>query len=376
MFLPIVLFLHFLSSVSLQLTRPIVSLFASSEGASILFIGFIVSLFAILPIFFAIRIGGLLDKLGSKKMIIFGGFIMLTSYVFPFFFPNIYTLVLSQLLIGVGHLSVNLSLQKTIGNLKGNREKLIGWFALFGALGEFLGPMIGGFSYQYFNFRTTYFIASALITLFLIIIIFFTKSIWRISKPQIQTNNNIKSSFKLLKKENLLKVMLIGGTVLYSKDLIIAYFPLYGESIGMSSGTIGIILSTMAAMGILVRILQSTLINYIGRAKVLLYSLILSGTGIILIPFNTSTFIILLLIGVIGFGLGIGQPISLIYTLDLSPTNRHGEVLGIRITFNRGLQFLGPLIFGGVGGVIGLSPVFIASGGFLLFISYFGRLKK
>jgi hypothetical protein len=71
----------------------------------------------------------------------------------------------------------------------------------------------------------------------------------------------------------------------------------------------------------------------------------------------------------------LGQPLSLVYALNVSPQDRQGEVLGMRLTFNRGSQFIAPFLFGGIGGLAGLAPIFWVSGAIILTGAFFTRMS-
>jgi len=94
-----------------------------------------------------------------------------------------------------------------------------------------------------------------------------------------------------------------------------------------------------------------------------------------LIPGTANIIFLAVLSGLLGIGLGLGQPLSLVYALDLTPPESHGGALGLRITFNRLSQFVAPFLLGGIGGIAGVVPVFWFSGGILFFSSYFTHIK-
>jgi len=53
-------------------------------------------------------------------------------------------------------------------------------------------------------------------------------------------------------------------------------------------------------------------------------------------------------------------------TYHHAPPGRSGEALGMRLTVNKITQISIPLVFGGIGAVFGLAPVFWANAAFLL----------
>ncbi|WP_102348647.1 MFS transporter [Bacillus sp. Marseille-P3661] len=366
-------------SIILHGSRPLVSLYSHSLGVNEAVIGLLVSGFAVMPMLFAIKIGKWLDVFGARKLTVIGGTGIGLAFIIPALYPHIYALFLSQLIMGISHLATLVSLQKTVGNYPGNRDKLMATFSLTGSFGELVGPLASGYLYEYYGFAFSYRVAFFL-TIIAIMSAFLVKSEhWNTRKDeslQPPQNSGKESTWKLLKQVNLRKAVLISGLVLYSKDLFVAYFPVYASQNGMGASEIGILLSVMAAAAILVRIIQFKLVHTYGRGKVILYTLSLSGISFVLIPFFTNQIMLGFLVMLLGAGLGLGQPISLVYALNVSPAHRQGEVLGLRLTFNRGSQFIAPFIFGSIGTMAGISPVFWLSGLVLMVGAKYTRMRK
>jgi MFS family permease len=68
----------------------------------------------------------------------------------------------------------------------------------------------------------------------------------------------------------------------------------------------------------------------------------------------------------LGLGLGSAQPLTIMLTYHHAPPGRSGEALGMRLMVNKITQISIPLVFGGIGAVFGLAPVFWANAAFLL----------
>lgn len=362
-----------LFSIALRGSRPIVTLYADMLGASPLIIGLLIASFSLLPMIVAIKMGKWLDNYGAKRLIIIGGIGMFIALFLPILSPNLIGLFANQLLIGIGHVCVLISLQKTMGNLEGNRDKLIAYFSIAGAIGEFIGPLLTGVIFEQTGLRWTFFIMVAAVAVGLILIIF-ARAINDVNL-NIASRRSNSGTWKMLKQVNLRKALIISGLVLYSKDLFVGYFPVYGNNIGLSPSEIGLVVSLLSGVAVFVRFFQYNLVNWFGRGLVLLVTLIISGVAFIFIPLTESLIVLMLLSSILGVGLGLGQPLSIIYTLNVSPTDRHGEVLGLRLTFNRGSQFVAPFIFGGIGQLGGIVLSFLISGGVLIIGAYLTRMK-
>lgn len=372
----IMLISSLLYSFSMQGLRPIISLYADLEGASIVTIGLLVSAFGLLPMLLAIQVGKWLDKYGARTIASIGGSGMLVAVLIPLIYPSISSLFASQLCMGLSQVMMVVAYQKTVGQWAGNRDKNIMWLTIAISSGTFLGPLITGFTFEYFGFRPTLALSAICITAAIIVGLSVNKNIWKPGEGASKKKISLLSSLAFFKKKNLRKAVIASGLVLYSRDLFVVYFPVYGNSIDLAPSTIGAIISLMAAMAIVVRMLQYHLVLYFSRSKVLFTTIFISGFAFFSVPFFESPLYLFLLAGILGAGLGLGQPLSLVYSINFSPEHRLGEVLGLRITVNRGAQFTAPLLFSSIGGFAGLMPIFVASGAALLIGAFVTRIKE
>ena len=144
------------------------------------------------------------------------------------------------------------------------------------------------------------------------------------------------------------------------------YFPIYGHAIGFSASSIGLILGLYAAATFVARIVLPTAVKKSDEDTVLTFSLVLAGAAFLLFPLFVNVYVLALITFIIGLGLGCGQPLSITLTYNRSPAGRSGEALGLRITTNKIIQVTVPLVFGSIGSVFGLIPVFWANAVFLV----------
>jgi hypothetical protein len=85
-----------------------------------------------------------------------------------------------------------------------------------------------------------------------------------------------------------------------------------------------------------------------------------------LIPLFEDAFVLGAVCFVLGLGMGLGQPLTVILTYNYSPPKRHGEGLGMRIAINNSMHVTVPALFGAVGSLLGLAPVFWLSSAILV----------
>ncbi len=350
------------------------SLYANSQGASALTIGVLVSVYAFTPMLTALYVGKWLDRFGAKAMMLVGSSLMVFAVSIPVLYVSIPSLFIAQIVTGFSHIFIVVSIQKTVGNLNGSRDKLIATLTFVGSGGALVGPLLVGFTYEILGVNAAFISMFCVVSVgWLLILLLRKEQFPKLSKSLIEKK---ESSWRMLENTNLRNALLIGGMVLYSKELFSAYFPIYASEVGISASMIGIILSILASASMMVRIIQHQLVNKFGRNRILLMTMMLSGICYALVPFFQEPTTLIILTICLGIGLGLGQPLSLVFAINYSPVGRQGEVLGLRITINRGAQFIAPLLFGALGSFAGISPIFWASGGFLMVGTLLTRPSK
>ena len=358
----------------INLTRPIVTLYADDLGASTFEIGILTAMYAFFPLIIAIQAGKITDKVGDRLPVIFGLIGLIVSMLIPYVFASMWALYASQLIVGASSIFIAVSLQNVLGNTSTDESRDY-YFSMFGlavASGALIGPVIGGYLVEHFSYSAGFLVSIGVCMLSLL----FALSIPATFKKQSLEKVNLRSSLQLVKNPLVQKALFSSALVLYSRDILVAYFPLFGREIGLDASTIGWILSIQGLAMMVVRFVLPWLLKRISREKVLYSSVIVAGISFLFIPVANHVFLFCLLSCLMGFGLGCGQPISLTTTYNASPKSRTGEVLGIRLTTNRFSQLIAPLFFGMVGTWVGVASVFLVSGFFLIGGAFFIAPRK
>ena len=109
---------------------------------------------------------------------------------------------------------------------------------------------------------------------------------------------------------------------------------------------------------------------------VLTASLLLSGMTFLLFPFFKGLVMLSLISFILGLGLGCGQPLAIMLTYNRAPVGRSGEALGMRITVNKFIQITVPILFGSIGNMFGLFPVFWTNALLLMGGGYIERVSR
>ncbi|RXT00375.1 MFS transporter, partial [Ammoniphilus sp. CFH 90114] len=289
-------------------------------------------------------------------------------------FSTMSALYASQIIVGMSHLVLAVSLQNVLGHSssKEARDHNFNVFSMFVAMGAFVGPIIGGYLAEHLSYALAFLIAAVLGA----IPMAFSFFIPVIRVQQVKEQAALGSPLALLKLPLLRKALASSALVLYSKDIFVAYFPLLGQHFGLTASEIGWIIAIQGLSMMAVRLFLAKLTLKYGRNLVLLASILIAGISFILVPFAGHAYIFGLLSSIMGIGLGCGQPLSMTTTYNASPKTRTGEVLGLRLASNRLSQLVAPLIFGVIGSSGGLLTVFYISGVFLIGGAFLTRSKS
>lgn len=369
-----ILLLIFLFQTIINATRPVITLSADEFGASIVIIGILTSSFALLPMVFSIHAGKVIDKFGDRMPVIFGFIAAIAGMIVPALFTTIWALFASQLLLGLANICIPIALQNLLGHQSTakNRDYFFSMFSLCVALGAVIGPLAGGYLSEHVSFQMVYIFCIVIG----IISIVFSFQIPKVTQKLTGTPTKLIDSLKLFENSFIRKALFSSALVLYSKDIFVAYFPLLGKQLNLSTSTIGWIIALQGLATMFVRFVLPKLLENYKRDTILFLSILIAGITFLLLPISQSVFLITLLAIVMGLGLGCGQPISMTTTYNASPPGRTGEVLGLRIATNRFFQLVAPTFFGVIGGSVGMTGIFLFSGVFLVGGSLFFRKQE
>ena len=352
-------------------SRVVVSLDALSLGASAATVGGLLAVFALLPMFFAIPAGRLADRIGVRGPMLAGSIGMAASAVIATVFPGLPALFVTAMLSGLSFMAFQVAAQYATGEMGGPaaRTRNFGLLALGYSTSSIAGPLIAGFMIDNAGFRAA-FAVLALMPLLPIAVLAGNRIALPGPHPAHKAHANART-FDLIADGNLRRVFLINGMIALAWELHTLFVPIYGHAIGLSASKIGVILAAFAAATFTIRLSMPLIAARIPEHRVLTSALYLAAIVYLAIPFSRSLATLMPLSFCLGLALGVGQPMVMSLLHSLAPPGRMGEAAGVRMSLMNSMAVAVPLVFGAVGGSIGLSPVlwsvgvFLATGGWL-----------
>ena len=356
--------------------RVLNTLYALELGATPLGIGLLLTTYALFPLIFAVYAGKVSDRYGVRIPLLAGMAGMALGIFLPFVWPVLPALYVAAAVTGAGFIFVQVSMQTLTGALGAGeaRTRNFNLYALTIATADFVGPVFAGLLIDHSGHVRTYLYLSLFNVLALIGLLYLYRRI-----PPTGSKSEGRGQQRmmdLLKSAELRRIFIASAVVITGLDLFQLYMPLYGHSVGLSASAIGMVLGAFAAASFVVRAMLPMLVRRHGEEATLLYSLLLAAATCLLIPFFSSAVVLGAIAFVLGLGLGIGQPLTVILTYNQSPAGRAGEALGLRIAINNSIHVVVPAVFGAVGTLFGLAPVFWANSVFLAGGGYASRKSK
>jgi predicted MFS family arabinose efflux permease len=362
----LVVLLSMLNSIGQRGSKVAISLFALELGAGAAAVGALAALFALFPLLLAVQAGRISDRFGVRIPIVCGALTMAAGLAVAFTVSDIRWLFVCPALIGLGHIFFHVSIHNLVGSLgtEAERTRNFSTFALGSATAAFIGPSLAGFAIDLAGFRPAFAILAVVAAAPAFYVLIHKSFIP--AQVRHEEEEQAKSALDLLAIPALRRTLIMSGVTLTGIELFQFYLPIYGRSIGLTPSVIGMILSSYAVAGFIVRSFMHRLAQRYTEVGVLTGSLFVAAAAYFVVPGLAEGWLLAAAAFAIGLALGSAQPLTIILTYNHAPAGRSGEALGMRIMANKVTQIAVPLAFGGFGAALGAAPVFLATGAFLL----------
>jgi MFS family permease len=357
-------------------TRVANTLFALELGAGPLDTGLLLAVYGLFPLLLAIYIGRIADRHGVRLPVAAGTIVSVLGILLPWLWPVYPALFLSAAVSGAGFILVQVSMQSLIGSLGSGsaRTRNLNVYALIVSVSDLLGPVIAGFSIDQFGHVRTYLHLAVPAVAAVGVLVFLAHRLPH--RAAGGADRRGQRMMDLFRSRDLRRMLVTSALVMGGLDLFQLYLPIYGHAIALPASAIGLILGAFAAAGFVTRAMLPALVRRFGEAAALGYALFLGAGTFFLIPMFESAVMLGVICFVLGLGMGLGQPLTVILTYNYSPAGRHGEGLGLRIAINNSMHVTVPAVFGAIGSLLGLAPVFWASSMMLAAGGYAARARN
>ncbi|MDB5809805.1 MAG: major facilitator superfamily 1 [Betaproteobacteria bacterium] len=362
--------LAFFNMTGVRASRVLGVLFAIKLGAAPFTIGALAATFALFPLLLSWPAGRIVDRYGPRTPLLMGAVGSAIGMLLPCFWPSLVAVFAAAAMTGIATTFYSIALQNMVGvfSTAENRARNYSNYAMAISTAASAGPLLAGFSFDNVGPAVAFFFGALCFLVPAIMLAIWGGMLPR-AKPTEAPPMNVRD---VLTNPGVWPVLVASSLAQTGLDLFQFYIPVYGDSHGLSSSAIGIVIAMCAVGGFAARVILPSWIKWLNEEKVLAHALILSGFSLVLVPFVTTAPALSVIAFVFGFGLNVTQPISLIIMYARSPEGRSGEALGVRFAADNSTKLVGPMIFGAIAGAMGVAPLFwinaamLVAGGFVM----------
>jgi predicted MFS family arabinose efflux permease len=153
-------------------------------------------------------------------------------------------------------------------------------------------------------------------------------------------------AWDLLRSPALRRLLMINIVLSSCWDAHSFVVPVVGHARGMSASGIGLLLGAFAVAATLVRLAITRWADKLDEIKVLRSAMALATLVLLAYAWLPGSWGLMLGSGVLGLALGSVQPMILATLHQVTPADRHGQALGLRMLLTNAATIVMPLSFG------------------------------
>ena len=354
-----------LAQASIYVMRPMITYRALENGASGYQIGLIASIYALVPLVIAVQMGRWVGRIGEIPLLLAGCISFIALGISFAFLNNIIAIAAATALAGVAHLSNVAASQAMVASRSPHelQDQNFGYFSFSTSMGHTFGPMLGGIiagsSGVLPRSSTSAFVFASILALLAIVPFFLFKGLNEVrSKEERDAAGSIKAR-DVIKRPGIKPAIWTSLAVASTNDVLVVILPLVGTELGISPVVIGAILSIRSAAAMISRFSLGRLTKRFGSATVMNFSIFVSAIFLFASAYASTAITLGVVMAVIGFLLGIGQPLTMSIVSKKTPIEERAMAISIRLFGNRLGQFLVPLGAGALAAPFGGGAVFV-----------------
>ena len=355
--------------------RVTLSLFALHLGASAATVGIVVSLLALVPMFYAVKWGRYVDRVGVRGPMYAGVLALLAGLVIGWVAPRLEALFVVAVLAGCGFSIFHIAVHQACGLIGGPADRAHNFsvLALAFSTSGVLGPMLAGFSIDEIGHRHTFLALGGALVLTLGVMLVRPIDVPRHAHA-LKAGEQRRVS-DLLRIPRLRRVFVASGMLSMAWDLFSFVMPIHGSRLGLSATTIGLILGCFGAAVFAVRLVLPLVVRRVSEWKMLVGAMFATALVLALVPFTADPALLMGLAFLLGIGLGGAQPMIMALLYNSAPPGRGAEAVGVRTLLLNFSQTGIPLMFGALGAAMGMTPVFFSMAVALTAGGWYARRK-
>lgn len=375
--------INFLLIVIFYLLMVTIGKFAISEyGATTSQVGLVTGIYIIGTLLGRLFTGRVIEQIGRKRVLLFGLLFFTATTGLYFIHVGIILLLVCRLVHGIGVGVASTATGTIVAQIlpPSRKGEGIGYFAMSATLGTAIGPFIGLSMVQHTTYSVI-FMMCMIIGIISFLLAVFTKVPGAESTTVVQPTEKSKGSFISQYIElKAMPIAIVTFLMCFGYAAILSFISLFAKERNLEVASSYFFIVYAIAV-LLTRPVTGKMLDRFGGNSVMYPCFIFFGTGLILMSFAHSAFILLLAGILIGIGYGNLSSGAQALAIKLTPPQRMGLATSTYfIALDAGLG-VGPYLLGYVIPVFGYSVLYTSLGIFifvliLLYYVVYGKRER
>jgi len=338
----------------MRMAAPLMALRAGYSEAAV---GVLLSLYALMQVFLSLPAGRYADRHGLKRPFALSVVAACLGGTLAWAWPVFPVLCVAALLTGGATGGAVIALQRHVGRAAhgpGELKQAFSWLAIGPAFSNFLGPFAAGLVIDHAGFRSAF----LMLGLMPLVTWYFVRQAHELAPVQPHPHAHKGRAWDLWKETDFRRLILVNWFLSSAWDVHTFVVPVLGHERGLSASVIGTILGLFAFSAAAIRVFLPMLAARV-REWVLIVAAMVATTLIYAVyPFMHLALTMGLCSILLGFALGMVQPMVMSMLHQITPEHRHGEAVGMRMMVINASSVAMPMLFGAAGTVVGIGAVF------------------
>lgn len=356
---------------AVTLARPVSTyrLLALDAGGAAL--GLTAASFALPPVLLAVMFGRWTERHHPGVMLAAGLALTTTATLVLVSSRDIAVIAATTTVLGIGHMAGAIGGQSLMAQAQSDVPRLtrLGVFTTASALGQVVGPVLGGFIVGSSGEPTTaststaLMVAAALVALGLPPALLALRATMRASTVRVGSAQRV---WVLLRIHGMGAALATSFSAKGATDLLLVFMPVLGLAVGLTSQEVGILLGTSAAGAMFARGSTPLLARRISVVQLTNRATIVAAVCVLGLAATDRLSVLLVLAAVLGFALGLTQTTTMAWVVGLVDDTSRGSALGLRLASNRLGQVVVVAVAGVVADTAGVTAAFVLLGTVML----------
>lgn len=348
-------------------TRVVASLWVLREGYDERMVGLIISLFAVAPILLSMWAGRLADRHGLQRPVRVATLMGLAGTGAVAMDPHLGTVALASLLTG-GALSVAaVAIQREAGQLAHqghDLKRIFSWVALGPALSNMAAPLTFGFIIDHAGMRWAFVVCVLLPLMGYVLLARVGRHLDAHARTgevreapvsshqrseaitESASSGSSSSAWDLLRSPPLRILLLLNLAMAAAWDAHTFAVPVVGHLRELSASEIGGVFAAFAAAATAVRLFIVAWASRIEEALMLRGAMALAAGVLVVYVWLPGLVGLMAGSALLGLALGSVQPMVLSMLHQVTPADRQGQALGLRMTVTNAATVGMPMLYG------------------------------